>query len=612
MSAEDSDLNRDGLRRRTFDGAGPIWLAFIGATLEVVVLYVRKRSSPMSLRVSEDVVWMAPLGLLAIALAIVAACALVARVWRERPAMMLAWFATSTVVFLNLLMLVPGLWHPAAAILAAGMAAGTSRRVVGRLDDAGRVVRKTAPGLLAAAILGGAFMWWSLRPANVTPVATASAERRPSIVLITLDTVRASNLSLYGYARRTSPQLERLAERGVVFDRAFSSAPWTLPSHASLFTGRWPDELSASYSAPLDAAYPTLAEYLAGHGYATAGFVANLGYCSRDTGLARGFQHYEDYPRSPGQIASSSTLIRNVADNFRLRALIENDQHLSRVTAPELTDHALAWVSAHAGKPFFLFLNYFDAHEPYLPPAPFDRQFGPGRRAGRHSPLHHWLWNPAVAHGNMGEAERQEEIDAYDGALAFLDHHLERLLEGLERRGVPDDTVIVITSDHGEEFAEHGVYEHGYSLYRPGVQVPLLIVAPRRVPAGRRLAAPVSLRDVAATIAGIAGLSDGSPFPGRSLARLWAEDGASPGRDAGPVEVIRTELRRSPGQPDWFPSSKGDMVSAVYQDVRYIRNGDGTEEMYDLLNDPGERRNLIASADRQQVLAEIRALLRPR
>ena len=117
----------------------------------------------------------------------------------------------------------------------------------------------------------------------------------PNVLLIVLDTVRADHLSLYGYERSTTPVLERLAKRGIRFDEARATAPWTLPSHASMFTGRWPHELGEEWMTPIRGNFPTLAEYLGNHGYATAGFVANVGYCSQETGLARGFTHYEDY-----------------------------------------------------------------------------------------------------------------------------------------------------------------------------------------------------------------------------------------------------------------------------------------------------------------------------
>ena len=584
----------------------PLWLALVGAAVEVVVVFLQKRWQPL-LRVSEDFVWMAPLALLAVVATIVALFALVGRVWRPDLTRVLALFVSSSVVFLNLLMLVP-LAHYAAAILAAGLGVQVTRVVLRRQDGAARLARRSAPWLVGAFALCGSAMWASLRPeAGPAPGAAATSGQPPNIVLITLDTVRAASLSLYGYTRNTTPRIDRFAERGVVFEQAHTSSPWTLPSHASMFTGRWPHELSADYTSTLDGKYPTLAEYLGAHGYATAGFAANLGYCSAETGLGRGFQHYEDYPRSLGQIASSSTLVRTVADNFRLRAWLQNDEHLNRVSAARQNERALAWLSTHGKTPFFLFLNYFDAHEPYLPPPPFDRQFGPGRQRGRYSPLRRWLWDPGLGHRPLRDEERQEEIDAYDGALAYLDHHVGLLLDELDRRGILDTTIIVITSDHGEEFGEHGVYEHGYSLYRAGVHVPLIVVA-HQSPAVRRVAAPVSLRSLAATIVDLAGLGAGAPFPGYSAARFW-RPGSSESTAASVAEPLLSEVSRAPGQPEWFPTSKGDMKAVAYDGVRYIRNGDGAEELYDFDSDPAERHNLASGPASRDALVKIRALL---
>ncbi len=221
-------------------------------------------------------------------------------------------------------------------ILAAGLAVQTTRVILHNPDVARRLIRRSSPLFFVCFVLVGSAVWVSgSRPDARLPTAEvdSGSRRFPNVLLITLDTVRAANLSLYGYSRQTTPNLDRFAKRGVVFDKAFATAPWTLPSHASLFTGRWPHELSTDYTVPLDGTHPTLAEYLSRQGYRTAGFVANLGYCSFGTGLARGFEHYEDYRRSLGQIASSSTLVRKVANNFNLRRLVRNDQHLNRISA---------------------------------------------------------------------------------------------------------------------------------------------------------------------------------------------------------------------------------------------------------------------------------------
>ncbi len=586
----------------------PFWLALVGSFIEVLILYFKRQQQPLMV-LSPDYVWMAPMALLAVVALVVGTLSVLARLSRLSLAGAIL-LVPSTLVALDVLVLIPGLAHYAAALLALGIAAQLTRVVLSHQDAAGRLVRRSILPVAIAFILAGGFIRSSMQSETDSRIeaAATSPAGSPNLLLITLDTVRAGNLDAYGYARPTMPRMAQLAERGVLFDQALSTAPWTLPSHASMFTGRWPHELSVGHEAALDPAYPTLAEYLRDHGYATAGFVANLKYVGAATGLDRGFDRYEDYPRSIGQVASNSTLVRTVANNFRLRRLLENDQHLGRVTAEDLNARAMDWMSRQSGRPFFAFINYFDAHEPYLPPAPFDQQFGPGRRQGRHSPLHHWLWNPSVGHRPMDDQVKQEEIDAYDGALAYLDAQVGRLLDDLERRGLLDSTVVVVTSDHGEEFGEHGVYEHGYSLYKPGVHVPLIVVAPGRTPAGSRVATPVSLRDLAATIVDVLGLTDGAPFPGGSLGGLWRGNttGASVGNEPSP---LLSEVSPSPQQPDWFPSSRGEMGALVHQQLRYIRNGDGREELYDFAGDPWEQEDLAGLPEWQQALADARAAL---
>ena len=566
------------------------------------MLGVSKGVDPL-FHISEDAVWMAPLALVGITVVLTGLASVPARLglggpWRALPA-----FVGAGLVTLNLLLLVPRLAPAAAAVLAAGVALQIARQVTTNPERAHGVARRTGPWLAVISVTVVAGLWIWLRP---TPAAAAAApdvaDRPLNVVVITLDTVRAASMSLYGYNRPTTPVLERIAQAGTVFDAAFTTAPWTLPSHASMFTGRWPHELSVDYDVPLDGMFPTLADAFTARGYATAGFAANLGYVSDESGLGRGFQHYEDYPRSLGQIASSSTLVRTIADNFRVRRLIANDQHLNRVHARDLNRRASRWLDAHADRPFLLFLNYFDAHEPYLPPAPFDRQFGPGRARGQHSPLHHWLWNPAVGHSNMDDAARQEEQAAYDGALAALDQDLGALVADLDRRGLTSRTVLVITADHGEEFGEHGVYDHGYSLYGVSVHVPLVIVAPAAAPAGRRVSTPVTLRDLPATVCELAGCGP-TVFPGTSLSAHWRDNLTAP-PSTSPVFF---EVRPSPGQPDWFPSSKGPMVGVVIGQWHYIRNGDGREELYDRVADPFEQHDRSTQPDARDTLITARA-----
>ena len=206
----------------------------------------------------------------------------------------------------------------------------------------------------------------------------------PNILLIVLDTVRADRLSLCGYERPTSPNLERLSKRGIRFDNARATAPWTLASHASMFTGHWPHDIGARWQTPLRGNLPTLAEYVGAHGYATAGFVANLVYCSRDSGLARGFTHYEDYVlerlaplRTSIVVEQLTTMIAQTINVFNIVALHPLRELVirwfainQRKDAATINRAFLAWLTdrPQPDRPFFAFLNILDAHYPYKLP----------------------------------------------------------------------------------------------------------------------------------------------------------------------------------------------------------------------------------------------------
>ena len=249
------------------------------------------------------------------------------------------------------------------------------------------IVQKTTPIFAAIVVLVGVglftYFWMVERQAFAQ--LPAGDPGRPNVLLIVMDTVRAENLSLYGYSLDTTPVLQDLSQQGVVFQQAFSTAPWTLPSHASIFTGHWHHEMSADWETPLDDTYPTLAEVLRGRGYETAGFVGNNIYVSYEHGLNRGFMHFEDYDTSAGQAFVSSSLgralgcWRQLGPGCFLRKLTGYYEILGRKNAQEVNTEALNWIASHQDRPYFMFINYFDAHAPYLPPAPFDTKFGPKR-----------------------------------------------------------------------------------------------------------------------------------------------------------------------------------------------------------------------------------------
>ncbi len=428
----------------------------------------------------------------------------------------------------------------------------------------------------------------------------AAPRKAPNVLFIVLDTVRAQSLSLFGYNRPTTPNLARLAQKGVLFERAISTVSWTLPSHATMFTGHFPHELSADRKTPLDATYSTLAERLGDEGYMTSGFVANLEYCTAESGLGQGFVDYDDYDISLANLVNDWSLGDYLSQRPRFRQWVDNWNTLGRKSATHINAEFLRWLDHKGNHPFFTFLNYFDAHSPYYPPEPFASTFGP--ITPRDSPLaEKWVHKKDIPPNVL-----QAEMNAYDGAIAYIDHEVGVLYDELDRRGILNDTVIIITADHGEEFGEHDVFSHGQSLYLPSIHVPLLIIYPALVPAGKRIAETASLRDIGATIME---LSSKNPVtvPGKSLVRYWSSPAGSQNASG---EIAFSELKYAGGFPSWFPISRGNMQSLVTNRYHYVRNGDGQEELYDWANDPWEQSDLAKTADGRDQLTQFRTWLK--
>jgi arylsulfatase A-like enzyme len=418
-----------------------------------------------------------------------------------------------------------------------------------------------------------------------------------NVLLVVLDTVRAESLSLYGYLRPTTARLDERARAGVVFDRAVATAPWTLPTHGSLLTGRYPFELLADWEQPLGETYPTLAEVLGSRGYATGGFVANLMFTTRLSGLDRGFLRYSDHPLSLPVFATSAWTTRRLFLRAWKYAPSWRD-YPDRKYAEDVNREFLFWLDRVGDRPFFAFLNYFDAHEPYELHGDILGTFPPEPPRTR----------DVVEGGAVRELpyETMREIDAYDTDIAYIDRQLESLFLELERRGVLQNTLVIVTSDHGEHLGDRGLRSHGNSLYSQLVRVPLVFLFDGRLPRGVRIDAPVSLRAVPATIVDLVGLDD-TPFPGTSLAEAWSGAGDPHGQG-----LALSELTLSPfGGVPQGPIAAGAMKSLVLGTLHYIRNGDGTEELYDLASDPREFRDLSETDIGRAELARLRSLLDP-
>ena len=425
--------------------------------------------------------------------------------------------------------------------------------------------RRALPWMAALALLS-AFI----------PVARSMAERRaeaalpqPSahlrnVLVIVVDTLRADHLPVYGYARNTSPNLARIAQQGVTFDNAIAATSWTLPSHASMITGRYPHEHGAeTEKSVLNGRLPVVGEYFENLGYRTGAFSANTSYFTRGQGFGRGFIHFEDF---------ASTFTQGILGARYAPALMGFAQRFHRTwrttdrrTAEDINERALRWIDRSNGsRPFFVFLNYLDVHGPYKPAARYGESFlRPGHTGGRR------LMRLIL---KLPPEELRDEVDSYDDCIRYVDVQLAKLLQELQRRGLDKDTVVVITSDHGEAFDEHGFLQHGNALYREVIHVPLIVWAPGYVPAGVRIARPVSTTALAATLLDLVG--DAQPpasFSVSSLAALWQKPQQS--ADAPPAF---SELAHMNAPRTW-PSSHGALQSVVTPEWHFIQGPDGPE-----------------------------------
>jgi arylsulfatase A-like enzyme len=325
--------------------------------------------------------------------------------------------------------------------------------------------RRLTDVLLVALPLGWLLQaeWSYLSPSrpDLDPPARAASPDSPGVLLIVLDTVRADHLAPYGYELETTPLLDGwVREHFTVFDNARSTSSWTLPSHASLFTGLMPSEHGAThpgrFAQRIRDDVPTLAERFRDVGYQTAAICSNNVYLRPRFGIDRGYEHFDD--RLSGVLHRQFPLAQLLGFRPRAGNLPYRDGRI-------ITSRAVEWLSqTRRGGPFFLTLNYMDAHAPNMAPPPHDRMFSDEQKF---DPLD-------------GGLELQALL--YDRELHHLDTHLDRLLRALQEQGVFDNTAILITADHGEGIGDHGFHKHGWTLYDALIRVPLYVK-----PAGGRL-----------------------------------------------------------------------------------------------------------------------------
>lgn len=563
------------------------WFGLLTGWGELVVFGVQKFLLHQLIWFGRHIIWMAPLANLCLFMSL---GLLVVVSQRFFPRLVSPRNFVAAFTFLSVLSwvwLFPDIKAYAATLLALGVSVQMARWVVAQPQRFFLFARRSA---VVAAASSAVVIVASLSWGRIIKATANASLQAPNVLLIVMDTVRARNLSLYGYGRKTTPQLERLAQNGVRFDAAISTAPWTLPSHAGMFTGRLPHELSADFRTPLDTTFPTLAEALSQNGWRTAGFVANTYYCTAEQGLARGFAHYEDHQLSFSEFVLSASLSRKLLHQDWLRRAVGYYDIIGRKSAADINRAFLNWLPSEPDRPFFAFLNYFDAHEPCLPPAPHDTQFGRQIRHGdfRRTHLLRTTWR--LQRERCTAQQNQADIDCYDGSIAYLDAQIGQLLQELERRGVLQNTLVIVTSDHGEAFGENYHYGHIKSAYITQLHVPLILSLPGCVPGGQTVAHSVSLRDLPATVMNLLGLAHS--FPGYSLARFW-QQAAQQELAAAPSSINIAPIV----SPHTTPDKKAVIQSLVADRFHYIENPDGKKELYDLQNDPDETRDLAKAKE---------------
>ncbi len=479
-------------------------------------------------------------------------------------------------------------------LLAAGLSVQLVNVVAKRESATTQKLIRALPALAGiAAVLfvivqGGAWLNERISTSSL-PDAQGDA---PNVIVIVVDTLRADHLSSYGYQRETSPFMDSLAAEGVRFENAISPSSWTQPSHASMLTGRYTYEHQAEIL-PLDDTYPTIGEVLQSQGYRTGAFSANTLFFTRRQGFGRGFLRFEDNYQTPADAVLNSSLYGYLFDYYGLRKALNYEGVPTRRLASDINESALDWVGADS-KPFFLFINYFDVHDPYTPPEPYRSLYGQTQGG---------LVNGFVEryHPELTPAQLQSEIDAYDGSINYVDDQIQALFTDLESRGLLENTIVIVTADHGESLGEHGLLQHSASLYRQEIHVPLIMWG-AGVPAGVVIDTPVSTTGLSATILELIGANDGT-FPSPPLTALFG--GSVPPGWAAPL----SEVAQFEGAAEQNPTTYGEMKSVTGAELQYIVHEEFGEVLYNWRDDPQEINDLAKDASSVTVLEVFRSYL---
>jgi arylsulfatase A-like enzyme len=386
---------------------------------------------------------------------------------------------------------------------------------------------------------------------------------RPNIVLISVDTLRPDHLGCYGYSRNTSPNIDRLAGEGAVFENVISSTSWTLPAHCAMFTGLC-DSVHGATEADrvLHEGHTTLAERLKQSGFATVGFFSGP-FLHPVFGLSQGFDEYIDCSSYP-QIANET-----VAETGSLTGRTIWREAYRDITSPKILQQVEAWLDQRLSQPFFMFIHMWDVHFDFIPPPPYDTKFDPdytGTITGEN-----FFTDPRI-NANLPRRDIEHLIALYDGEIGWTDEHIGKIVGHLEQLGLLDSTILVVTADHGTAFFEHGAKGHRNSLFDELIRIPLIIRYPTLTSAGQRHPEQARMIDLMPTVLRLVGLRPG-PVMGQSLVPLLR------GGKLKRIEPAISELFFDPYELRSFRRPERKTVWDLENDRGLV---------YDLTADPGE------------------------
>jgi arylsulfatase A-like enzyme len=465
------------------------------------------------------------------------------------------------------------------AVLAGNRYRGAPRRLV-------------VPAAITALLLGAAALLSSARsldPVKAATLLSGTAQGRPNIVFLTLDTVRADHTSFGGYARDTTPVLNQLSKEWTVYNHLFGASDMTLTTHATMFTGLYPRQHGAWHvpipgspaGRPLESSFNTLAEVLAANGYSTASIAANAGWFTPFFGLTQGFQVSDVHSVMPLE-RSGTGYVRVLARTLLTPFTGTQDFDLGIRRSAEINSSVFPFLDElkRRGTSFFLFLNYMDAHTPYLPPAPFDRQYpgkDPSLRASHFAAMEPDGTGKVY---NLTPRERDMLVSQYDGGIAYEDQQVGKLVDKLKSLGLYDNTLILITADHGEHLGDHQLFTHGISVYQSLIHVPLLIKYPHQS-GGASVDAPVSQIDFMPTLLATAGIRAPAGLTGLDLRSV----------SSAPPRILFSASYQDHG----FNNQTATAV--ISNGFKLIDSTRGTRELFDLARDPEEQHDLYKVTD---------------